>query len=581
MGDRPQFKPSHPDCLPEDLPNWTGSAKTAPAIVRTDPRAALTVVHRNRKPLAKQEDRPEKSSFVLSPEEWKVAIELTARKVLNACFRQTGAETVMQDNLSEIDKQPDAFSILKEEAHGTRFQSAVNALPTVTPNERAREAWEQFQMWYARDMATLTRRIMQKKQQSEESEVPEQDKALRREGERLIGAYLEAVKQWHDEFIGSVQSSENIPLQTTEEIDAYTRALADGHIGRNYKNDVQAVTRVHQSPGAAYSVALSLNDQEIADGLSLSDLERFTGLQDADGNLATFYVLGLLKPRDGLQAGTTPYVRIDLDDLVAKTGLDPRSIKDRATARQKVYEYLQFGERARVIGQRSIPYYEKNTGKTLDTRIDAPLWRIGATQRPVQLGAFASLEIPRQVEITLTPLWVPLLTHPDLIQYLPFGELLASIPGQQPSGAWARVLGLALANFWRRHPRETVMRSMKPTRRELLLRYMPKKADPTNVLNSKNPSRALEHWRSALQILKERGFVADIGEAAHPNIEHLTQVESRQAWQDAWLNEEVAIWPGPKMQPPVQQCADKLPTKKPPRDLTSPKSKRSKKLSVS
>ena len=45
---------------------------------------------------------------------------------------------------------------------------------------------------------------------------------------------------------------------------------------------------------------------------------------------------------------------------------------------------------------------------------------------------------------------------PDTAQFLPLGEVLGAIPGGKPAGAWARVIGLALSNFWRRQPRETI-----------------------------------------------------------------------------------------------------------------------------
>lgn len=469
----------------------------------------------------------------------------------------------------KADHETDAFSILRQEAVGTPFSEAMNALPNAYPNQAVRAAWEQFIQWYARDFSALTRRFFRSGENDKEAQEPEEQE-LRQEGETCIGAYLEAVRQWHEQT--QVRHSDSIEMPTSQEFTAFAEAQSDGKTGRGYISDPQALTRTHRHQNNSHYTTLTLTESELADGLTLGDLERFTGHQDADGILATCYVLGLLLPQDGLSPNATPYVVVDLNDLLEKIGFDPRTTKERDDARRQAYEYLRFGERARVVGERTVPYKDKRTGKILDTRIDATLWTIGSHQRPVQLGAFESLEVPVRVQITLTPAWLPLLSNPNLRQFLPYGEVLASIPGRQAGGAWARVIGLALAGFWRRHPRETEERTSMPTRRELLTLYTPKTADAETVLKSGDPARARKYWMDALQILKGQGFVADEGEVHNANATPLP----RKGWQDAWLDEHVAIWPGAKMQPPVQQCAKSLPANKP-RRLASPPANRRKK----
>jgi hypothetical protein len=93
---------------------------------------------------------------------------------------------------------------------------------------------------------------------------------------------------------------------------------------------------------------------------------------------------------------------------------------------------------------------------------------------------------------------------------------------------------------------------------ELLDRYLPKTAPAYLVLNSKDPRRAIEYWRSALQILVDNQFLARAGEAAR-TLDDMRQDLPRQDWQDQWLDEAVDLKPGVRMQDAVQACADALP----------------------
>jgi hypothetical protein len=175
--------------------------------------------------------------------------------------------------------------------------------------------------------------------------------------------------------------------------------------------------------------------------------------------------------------------------------------------------------------------------------VDSPLWKIFDKQRPEQPGLFPTLEIPLRVQIVISPDWANLLTAGATAQFLPFAELLGSIPGSQPSGAWARVIGLALMNFWRRHPAQVLAGAIQPARGELLQRYTPKLWPVEQLLASRTPKRVLEYWYGALQILAERGIIESTGEVFVTPKQHLESLP-RYSWGGTWLEGKAAIHPG-------------------------------------
>jgi len=248
--------------------------------------------------------------------------------------------------------------------------------------------------------------------------------------------------------------------------------------------------------------------------------------------------------------------------------------------RERAWQFLQFAARACVIGERTTPYYDRVTREKIDTRVEAPLWAIGATCRPAQPSLFRSTEVPTHAEVMLSRGWIPMVAG-SLAQFLPMGELLGNISGDQPSGAWARVVGLALANYWRRHPREVArgnLGSKAPTRRELLTRYTPKKSLPDDILSSRDPSRAVKYWSSALSELVSIGFLALQGEAARgvalQKLGPAGTPLSGYGWSNAWLDTPVELLPGEKIAPAIEQVAHKLPSAPTPRALTAAPQKR-------
>lgn len=352
-------------------------------------------------------------------------------------------------------------------------------------------------------------------------------------------------------------------IQTSQEVDALMRAASDGRMGDHWVTDENSATRSHAVPGAPHHVQIALSEDERASGVPLKVLEDLTLAQDPDFNFALLYVSQVLAPPSPLPPDLASIKWIDLDDVMDKIGWDPRSTKERLEMRRRVWRYLLFGARASIVGQRNGEYVDRKTGQRIETIIDSPPWAVLEREKPAQPKLFPEIqETPLRVRLVASQAWTRLTTLPETAQYLPMGELLGAIPGNKPSGAWARVLGLSLANFWRRQPRAALDQHLKPTRRELLDRYTPKAAPPSEILKSRDPRRAIEYWHGALQILVECGFLAREGEATLSS-DAMRQRLPRQEWQEQWLRETVELRPGAKMQGAVQSCAQALPFAKP------------------
>jgi hypothetical protein len=363
------------------------------------------------------------------------------------------------------------------------------------------------------------------------------------------------------------QTTQAYALHTSQEWDALETAAADGRLGQHYRNDVQALTRTHHRPNAPFRVQLEPTPEDREAGIGMDALERIMRAQDADCIFALLYVSRLLAPPAPLPANAYAGGWMDLDDVIKKIGWTPRNSPHREELRARVYDYLRFGACARVVGERTTRYINRDTGEAIDTRLDAPLWAFLAREKPVQPSLLNACEVPLRQEIVMSREWVKLIVNPRTVQYLPLGELLGSIPGDQPSGAWARCIGLALVSLWRREPQAVLSGKLLLTRRELLDHFTPKKNPPMEVLASDNPQRARKYWHDAQELLAETEILSRQGEAAHPT--H-TKQQSRKGWQEGWLDERVSLQPGLRMLPAVRAAAEsRFPER--PRNLSLPK----------
>lgn len=353
-------------------------------------------------------------------------------------------------------------------------------------------------------------------------------------------------------------SASDFFIHTSPEMDALERAAADGKHGRHYRDLEQEPARVHQIQGASHFVRLELTEAEKFGNADTKLLEQLTNAQDADSALAFLYISSLLAPPSPLPDHTAATGKIEFDDVLKKIGWDPRTSSERREMHRRLFQFILFGERAQVIGTRRGKYKDKHTGEVIPTTIRSAIWRIIKTETPDQKSLYPEMDVPVNVDLVMSREWTNLLSQPQTAQYLPMGELLGAIPGNKPSGAWARVVGLALASFWRRLPRESLDGSIKPTRRELLERYPPKTGSVQDVLGSPNPRYVFKYWCGALGLLSDCGFIAKSGEALiAPEV--MRSSLPRQGWADEWMSAVVDITPGPLLMDSMKHRASAKP----------------------
>jgi hypothetical protein len=338
------------------------------------------------------------------------------------------------------------------------------------------------------------------------------------------------------------------------------RAASDGRTGVHWREDDQDAVCIFEMPALSHYVRLELTANDVSDGQDLSWLRDLRSQQDSDSAFALLYIA-----RQMISAQATPEAPlrnavIDLDDVIAGIGFDPRSTAQRLVMRRRIWSLIMFGERARIVGQRKGSYLEKTTGKSIETTITTAPWRIMQEERPEQM-AFID-EIPVRVELAASNEWMRLLMSPHTAQFLPMGEVLGAIAPFKAAGAWARVIGLSLANLWRRKPREALEGSLRPSRESLLMQYPPSVGNPRTVLNSTDPRHAVRYWATALEILVNCGFLENKGEATL-SYKQMSENLPRQEWQHEWFFGTVELWPGKAMGQPLIQIARSLPEPKP------------------
>ena len=352
-------------------------------------------------------------------------------------------------------------------------------------------------------------------------------------------------------------SDDSLPLLSASGLNIYTGqettelfgAVSNGKRNRNYKTDEQLDLFFYERPGATHRVQL-FPDADY----DLSAYQTLAAQQDLDGVFVLSSIITRLAPFDLELAPEKNCAWVDLDELAERAGLltGKRGIQEDEAVRLRVYNFIRFGQRAQIIGARSIEYYPKRSGregKAIPTFISHPLWTADATKWP---GKPNDGLAPLSMRLTMTPEVVPLFSNPDLAQFMQGGERIAAIAGGKPSGAWARSMGLALMLEWRQYMREAVNGTLLITRRKLLETFPPKIAPVTEVFNSSDPGHAKTFWSGALQELANEGVVHRKGEAstgAKPGEgpEHKGPDGStlpRQGWQKAWLDTEVRLYPG-------------------------------------
>lgn len=365
-----------------------------------------------------------------------------------------------------------------------------------------------------------------------------------------------------DEMQPLVSEAVHYYLHTGQEIDILERSAADGKRGENWKSEEIVGKMIYQANGASHRVELRENDesetQQGHEDLNLATLEQLTLSQDTDFAFAMLYVVAALAPPAPLAANQFTGGWIDLDDVMEKIGWYPGelNIADRVAKRARIWDYLCYGNRAVVVGQRSGFYRDSATGEQISTRIESPIWRIMSTERPMQDGAEG--RVPRRVQLVISKEWEPMLVSARLAQYLPMAEVIGQIPPHKVAGDWARSIALVLARLWRMKPQQFLTGQLRPTRRELLTHYNPKTKTVGELLSSSNPKRAVKYWHDALSILRESGFLAPRGEA-NRTIAQMLEGHPTYRWQESWLDETIELHPAQTLLLSLQERAAALP----------------------
>jgi hypothetical protein len=256
----------------------------------------------------------------------------------------------------------------------------------------------------------------------------------------------------------------------------------------------------------------------------------------------------------------TPWVMVDISDVVKKTMGEIKNKDDFQRAKQKVWDALRLVDNTYIQGERNWNY-----SRNVETKIASKIFAMGSQERPGDWTPDRWSEPPLRVGMTVTPEWLTQMKTGAISEYLPFVEILGAIPGGKVGGAWARCLGLAWVYHSRRYAAQP---DRYPTRRELLDSPLCDVSPYFEVLESPNPLRAIEYFKTAEEKLVEAGFLLPFPETRKE------KTFSGYNWGKDWLDEEMADWkPGHRMEEALKEVnsnrpapalmnADRNPTKK-------------------
>jgi hypothetical protein len=362
-------------------------------------------------------------------------------------------------------------------------------------------------------------------------------------------------------------------LRVSQEAKAIMSAFADGRSNQNYQDYPDSNIRSHRR-SQHHRVDIQLQEGDGIVGDPLTFLKALTDRLDFNSALGFIYVLGQVAPPDRAP-GDNRSVLIHLEYVAQAINPNYATMPsaDRAALRSRAWDLILFGARAKVVGDRNITYRRPITREVIPTNIDAPPLMLGLRASPSTLALFPE-DPPEVVEVAISKAWLPLMTDPDIRQYMPLGEVLAAIPGGRLSGAWARSIGFRIAELFRWKSTEVLQGKALITRRTLLTDYTPATGDAIELLSGPHATRGVGAYASALDILVSSGLLASFGEAA-PGIAKKRLDESgvplkNKGWLQPWLDTHIILKPGVKW---VHEVEDRsanrpiVPPKKLPRPL--------------
>lgn len=350
--------------------------------------------------------------------------------------------------------------------------------------------------------------------------------------------------------------SNSFPVHTGQEWTALLQTAADGKRLYFFVGHAQDTALRHRRPNASFWTEVHLTCEEICAGFGVEILQKAASELDLDSGLIWLYVSNLLSPSNA-EEWTQNGGWIDLEDVARKTlGGYADNPKDALERRRKVWNALKYGARAVVIGQRTVPYFNKSTGQTIDTHIETTPWQILSQQKQVQPSLTNEDEIPLRVEIAPSSAWLHLTASPQTAQFLPLGELLGAISPSRASGAWARALGMAYFHWCRLHLSGALNGGQLPSREFLIEQFPPRNSEFNSLLSGNDPSRALKYWCDAEDILREVGVLEA---ATSPRKPH-----KRKGWTLEWKNASPSWQPGVKLREALEGIARSRPQERAP-----------------
>lgn len=332
---------------------------------------------------------------------------------------------------------------------------------------------------------------------------------------------------------------------TFQEIKRAAQGLARARSGEGWKGIINGFGLEHVIKGAAHN--LKIDGERIAFWGKPNDNESLLkeiGTIGDDMVATLFIAIALvLISEDG-------YYDIELDELISRIGLDPRSTAERAKLRTKVWRMLMIIGATEVVGERRKKVRDNRTGKSIvvgsnDPMLNVRAWRPVGTQE-----AFDDSEVPAIATLSVSPFLARFRRDRRVLQDFGLIARVSKIPSGHVSGAWARAVGWALQQLWREGATHTTttfgrvgddhkitVRFRPFTRRELLELFPP--SDPTvhEILRSENPSRAIKYWDMAIGKLKEQRLIG-----FYDAVEDWS-TRRRKGWEAEWLDEPLDIRP--------------------------------------
>jgi hypothetical protein len=372
------------------------------------------------------------------------------------------------------------------------------------------------------------------------------DKAVSLLAEDLTGSsawYSAGNLRWLDRLVGTLQEAgiqteaptrnrprldvpQIVPQSTWPEAREVTAALTDGPTGRNWSELPRALGIVHALAGSKFRTELVGSAMTEWFGSPSTPPELLAELREAGlpAALLLHVCIGITLEQPGL-------VEVDMDDLIRAVGWTPRSARERAAMRRRVWRWLTIYAAARVIGERPRrrPYVDPMTGETPRLISRDSLLLVGGVELNVEQLALDGSEPP--VTVTLSAGAFPGRYRGNRRVLTYFGNVrqLAAIPAGKPSGAWAQAIGLALNQHWREHAAyvDAGGTGLPPISRRALLDTFPPSPTVYEVLASPNPKRARDYFAQAIALLHEHGVLGHFAEPA--------PIADRKGWAEPWL----------------------------------------------